>query len=214
MNIEIISVNVGRPRPIGVFEGETVTSGIVKSPVRSATVLVGALNIDGDGQADLRAHGGKDKALYAYASDHWPWWKSELGLVAKAATFGENLTLRGADERTISIGDRFRWGNVLLEVSEPRAPCYKLAMHTERSDVPPAMTLSARTGFYLRVLEEGNAPLPSTLIRVHASNGPSVRDAFVAGVHREVAREARQKVLDAPALATKWRATVAKRISG
>jgi MOSC domain-containing protein YiiM len=213
VKLKLVSVNVARPRAIGTRAGEVVVSGIAKTPVSAERVRIGVTNIDGDGQADLTVHGGADKAIYAYLADHWSWWEREHGLPCRPATFGENLTLSGADESVIAIGDRFRWGGALLEVSQPRAPCYKFAMHTGREDGPQLMTLSARCGWYLRVIEEGDAPIPSgELERIHESGGPSVHDAFVAALHPKVARELRLRVHDAPALAASWRAAVARRL--
>jgi MOSC domain-containing protein YiiM len=214
VRLKLLSVNAGRPRPIGTRSGEVVISAIAKSPIATERVRVRATNIDGDGQADLRVHGGADKAVYAYPADHWSWWATEHGLQCGAATFGENLTVSGADENMIAIGDTFRWGNALLEVSQPRAPCYKFAMHIGREDAPQLMTLSARCGWYLRVVEEGDARVrEAELERIHASGGPSVHDAFIVALHPRAPRELRLRVHDAPALATSWRGAVARRLA-
>jgi len=213
MRIAVRSVNVGLPRAIGMQSGEAVISGIRKTPVIPGSLRVGPTGIEGDGQADLRVHGGPDKAVYAYPSDHWSWWQKEHGLTCQPATFGENLTLEGADEEAVAIGDRFQWGDVLLEVSQPRAPCYKLAMHLSREDLPALMTLSARCGFYLRVIATGAAPGQNGwLERVTNSHGPSVRESFVAALHRTAAAGLRKRILEAPALAAAWRAAVARQI--
>ena len=214
MKLQILSVNVGRPRPIGTRAGETVISGIAKTPVSTARVHIGATNIDGDSQADLSVHGGADKAIYAYPADHWSWWEAEHGLRCGPATFGENLTLSGADERAIAIGDRFRWDDALLEVSQPRAPCYKFAMQSGREEAPQLMTLSARSGWYLRVIEEGDASASGAVLeRIYESGGPAVRDAFVALLHPRVPRELCLRVHDAPALAVSWRSAIARRLA-
>ena len=214
MKLQLLSVNVGRPRAIQAGKGEPVSSAIGKTPVRDDKVRVGATNIDGDAQADLRVHGGPDKAVYAYSSDHWPWWEAEHRLACAPATFGENLTLGGAIEPNIAIGDRFRWGDALLEVSQPRAPCYKFAIHTKRADAPQLMTVSARSGWYLRVIEAGDAPIRESRIeRVHARGGPSVHDAFVALLHPRASNELQMRVYDAPALAATWREGLARRLA-
>lgn len=214
MKLRILSVNVGRPRPIGMRSGAVVISGIAKAPVSAEHVHIRANNIDGDEQADLTVHGGADKAVYAYLTDHWSWWEAEHGLRCRPAAFGENLTLSGADESMVAIGDTFRWGGALLEVSQPRAPCYKFAMHTGREDAPQLMTVSARCGWYLRVIDEGDAPVDGAeLERVCASGGPTVRDAFVAAMHPRVPRELCLRVHDAPALAAPWRDAVARRLA-
>jgi MOSC domain-containing protein YiiM len=214
MKLRLLSVNVRQPAPIGIRAGETIISAIAKTPVSAERVRIGVTNIEGDAQADLTVHGGADKAIYAYPQDHWSWWEGDHGLHCRPATFGENLTIRGADESAVAIGDRFRWGSALLEVSEPRAPCYKFAMHTGREDAPQLMTLSARCGWYLRVIEEGDAPIrDGELERIHASDGPSVRDAFVAALHPRVLRELCLRVHDAPALAASWRSAIARRLA-
>lgn len=212
MEAHLIAVSTAQPRVIWQRNGETVVSAIGKTVVAAERVRVGTLNIVGDAQADLRVHGGSDKAVYSYSADHWHWWETH-GLSCRPATFGENLTLAGVDEAEVCIGDRFRWSDVLLEVSEPRAPCYKLGIHTAREDVPPLMTRSARCGWYFRVIEEGEAPTRNTaLTRVHASGGPSVRDAFIAALHPST-RELCLRVHDAPALAEAWRRTLAKKLA-
>ena len=119
MNLRILSVNIARPRIIGIWQGEAVLSGIAKTPAAADTLFVGRTNIDGDGQADLSVHGGPDKAVYAYPSAHWSWWEGEKHLACGPATFGENLTLEGANENDVAIGDRFRWGGAILEISQP-----------------------------------------------------------------------------------------------
>jgi MOSC domain-containing protein YiiM len=208
----ILSVNVGLPRAIGTSRGETVMSGIAKEPVAGEEVVVRETNIDGDGQAALSVHGGLDKVIYAYPSDHWAWWEATHGFSCRPATFGENITLQGAGESDVAIGDRFRWGDVLVEISQPRAPCFKFAMHTGRENAPLQMTTSARCGWYLRVLQVGPAPTKDAkLERVFASDGPSVRDAFIAAMHRSP-RDLCLRVHDAPALADAWRRTVARKL--
>jgi MOSC domain-containing protein YiiM len=211
--ISILSVNVGMPRVLAVIHGKEILSGIAKEPVYGP-VFVGHLGIDGDGQADLEVHGGVDKAIYAYPSEHWEWWMTQHRLVCAPNTFGENLALRGADETDVAIGDRFRWGEVLLEICQPRAPCFKLALHTQRDDVPGQMTLSARCGWYLRVIEEGQAPVQDAMLsRVTVSGGPNVRETFLAALHPRIARDTLLRIHDAPALSEAWRRMIAKKIA-
>src|SRR5439155_1384928 len=117
--------------------------------------LVRTLNIDGDGQADLSVHGGVDKAVYAYPSEHYPFWQEELHLDLPWGAFGENLTIAGLAEETTSIGDRLGIGTAVFEVSQPRLPCFKLEAKFQRNDMIKRLLDSRRTGFYLRVLQEG-----------------------------------------------------------
>jgi len=188
-------------------EGEPVFSGIAKARVQDDAVFVGRENIEGDGQADLRVHGGRDKAVYAYPADHWPWWQSEHGLACAPNTFGENLTLAGADETRVAIGDRFRWGDALLEVSQPRAPCFKLGIHA-REDIPARMTVSARCGWYFRVVEVGFARIDDALVRERDTGGPSVREAFAAALHPRTPEASRIRVREAVDLSPAWKRLV------
>ena len=202
------------PKIIGTAHGEPVISGIAKRAVEASDVFVGATNIAGDGQADLEVHGGVDKAVYAYPSEHWPWWAREKKLACAPGTFGENLTLAGADENEVRIGERFRWGGALLEISQPRAPCFKLAIHTGRPDVPQAIALSARCGWYLRVIEERAAPAHgASLVRIAPGNGPSVRDAFAALFSTTFDLNTLHRIHAAPALSQAWRVALGKKIA-
>jgi MOSC domain-containing protein YiiM len=213
MELRLLSVCVGRPKVIAHINGEPVRSGIAKRPVTDEDVFIHATNIAGDQQADLSVHGGFDKAVYAYPADNWHWWETEHGLPCAPNTFGENLTLEGADETQIVIGDRFRWGDAELEVCQPRGPCYKLAIHTQRADAPQIMTISARCGWYLRVTREGQAKTTGTLTRIHAAQGPNVRDAFAALYHPRMDEAVMRAVFETPELAENWRAALGRKLA-
>lgn len=201
------------PAPLGQWQGEDIISGIRKTPVSGGGVAVRATNIDGDGQADLTVHGGPDKAIYIYPSDHWPWWKAQAQFEAGPASFGENLTVRGSDEHAIRIGDVFQWGSAKLEVSQPRAPCFKFTMLTGREDMAGRMTVSGRTGWYVRVLETGEAPTHGVLTRIATNEAmPTVHEAFVAVYHPRVYNDVIEKVLAAPALSRAWRGGLLRRL--
>jgi MOSC domain-containing protein YiiM len=214
VELRILSVNVGRPQLLSAPGQQSVLSGIAKRPVAQGRIFVGRTNIDGDGQADLSVHGGIDKAVYAYPADHRSWWEAQ-GIAAGPAALGENLTLSGAREDEVAIGDHFRWGEVILEVSQPRGPCFKLGMYSGRPDAPHLMTLSGRCGWYFRVVAEGEAPIAeASCVRVRESSGPTVRDAFSAAYHPKTTPAILERVFAAPALAASWRETVGKRIAG
>lgn len=210
MQLRLLSVNIGKPKIIAVENGEPVYSAISKSPVGDRDVFVRTLGIEGDGQADLTVHGGPDKAVYAYPAGNWSWWEREYRLACGPNTFGENLTLEGADETQICIGDRFQWGDAVLEVCQPRGPCFKLGIHTGLPDVPGIMTRSGRAGWYMRVLQEGIARPGATFTRVLTSGGPSVLDAFAARHHPGTPQETIKSVFEAPALAENWRRGLAR----
>lgn len=160
--MQLISVNVGLPREV-TWKGKTVRTGIFKEPV-NARVMVRELNLDGDRQADLTVHGGVDKAVYAYPVEHYDYWRSELpDLELTPGIFGENFTVTGLREEELNIGDRFRVGSAELMVTQPRLPCYKLGIRFGRSDMVKRFLVSRRTGFYFRVLQEGEVGAGDTL---------------------------------------------------
>ena len=151
---KLVSVNVGAPRDVQ-WKGRTVSTGIYKEPV-GGRVTVNTLNLEGDTQADLSVHGGPSKAIYAYPAEHYSYWRQEFpDMELPWGMFGENLTTEGLLEDTVRIGDRFSIGTTTMQVTEPRTPCYKLAVRFERVDIVRLFKNSGRTGFYLRVLEEG-----------------------------------------------------------
>ena len=152
--MKIISVNVGLPRLVS-RNGEPVSTAIFKEPV-AGRVMVRTLNLDGDRQADLSVHGGPEKAVYVYPSEHYDFWKRELpDMDLPWAMFGENFTTTGLFETEINIGDKFRVGTAELMVAQPRMPCYKLGIRFGRTDIIKRFLASERTGFYFSVLKEG-----------------------------------------------------------
>jgi MOSC domain-containing protein YiiM len=152
--MKIVSVNVGLPREV-TWQGKLVTTGIFKKPV-SGPVMMRTLNLDGDGQADLTVHGGVSKAVYAYPSEHYDYWRTELpGVDLPWGMFGENFTTEGLLEEAVYIGDKFRIDETEVMVTEPRMPCYKLGIKFGRADIIKRFLASRRTGFYFAVVHEG-----------------------------------------------------------
>jgi MOSC domain-containing protein YiiM len=150
----LLSVNVGRPQPVGLRRGRTVKSAIGKAPVEGR-VRVAGVNVEGDDQADRRVHGGPDKAVYAYATEDAAWWEQELGRELGPGAFGENLTFEGIDVSGAVIGERWRLGTVELEVCQPRFPCFKLGLRFGDPQMLRRFTLAERPGAYLRIVREG-----------------------------------------------------------
>jgi MOSC domain-containing protein YiiM len=150
----VISVNVGMPRELD-HNGRAATSAIWKTPVEGP-VRARGVNLDGDGQADRDAHGGYDRAIYAYASEDTAWWESELDRSIDGGGFGENLTTQGIDHTSAVIGERWRAGGTILEVSEPRVPCWKLARRMDEKRFIQRFNSAGRPGTYLRIIEEGD----------------------------------------------------------
>ena len=161
MGGRLVSVNVGAPAPLTAGR-RTVESGIVKRPV-SGRVRIEGVNVAGDRQADLSVHGGPDKAVYSYAVEDYRWWSAGLGRPLDPATFGENLTMSGVDVGGAVIGERWRVGTALLEVAQPRLPCYKLGMRMGDPVFPSRFVAANRPGAYLRIVEPGDVGAGDTV---------------------------------------------------
>ena len=152
----LVSVNVGRPQQISVRRGRPLMSAIGKAPVDPhSRVRVAGVNVEGDDQADRRVHGGPDKAIYAYASEDAAFWAGELGRELGPGAFGENLTTEGLDVSGAVVGERWRIGDVELEVCQPRLPCNKLALRMGEPRMVKRFAQASRPGAYLRIAREG-----------------------------------------------------------
>ncbi len=152
--MRVISLNVGRPRP-APWKGKLVETGIFKTPV-TGRVALRDNQLAGDGQGDRRVHGGEFKAVYAYPTEHYPFWQGELpGKPLPWGAFGENLSTEGLMESEACIGDVYRIGTVRLRVTQPRFPCSRLALRHEREDIIERFLHSLRSGIYFAVEEEG-----------------------------------------------------------
>jgi MOSC domain-containing protein YiiM len=152
--MRVVSLNVGLPREIE-WRGRTVLTSIYKAPV-DRRLLVTTLNFEGDGQADLTVHGGRDKAVYVYPFEHYEFWRRELAQAdVPIAAFGENLTTEGLLESEMRIGNRFRIGSAEFVVTQPRLPCFKLGIRFGRPDIVKRFLQSGRSGFYLAVTAPG-----------------------------------------------------------
>ena len=152
--MKVLSVNVALPRLVA-WKGQTFKTGIFKKPV-AGPVMMRQLDLDGDRQADLSVHGGPYKAVYAYPSEHYVFWRKELPeMELPWGQFGENLTTEGLNEKDTHIGDVLRVGQATVQVTQPRVPCLKLAAKFQRDDILQRFVRSGRSGFYFSVIEEG-----------------------------------------------------------
>ncbi len=203
--MKLLSVNVSPPKDVS-FNGQMVTTGIFKEPVQGR-VKLRTLNLEGDGQADLAVHGGTYKAVYVYPFEHYDFWQHQLDRDDFAfGQFGENFTVEGMTEDQVYIGDVFRVGTALVEVTQPRVPCFKLAFKMGRPDFVKQFLASERSGFYLRVLEEGDVGAGDVIERVEI--GPE--QMTVRQVHHLLYFDNKnvdeaKKVLRIPALSPNWR---------
>jgi MOSC domain-containing protein YiiM len=209
--MNVLSVQLGMPQAFGNGVSSNPmfgrwTTGIFKSPF-SGPVWLDKLNLKGDAQADLSVHGGPDKAVYAYPSIHYPDWRNELGFDDfPFGAFGENLTVEGADESQICIGDVHQIGNATIEVAQPRQPCWKLARKWTRPDLPARLVKSGRSGWYYRVLNEGHLQAGDEIVLLRRPFPQwTVRRAnellYKASLHREEALA----LAECEALAVEWR---------
>ena len=151
--MKILSLNVGLPKPVS-WRGRRIMTGIFKEPV-DGRVRLRRHNLAGDGQADLSVHGGPDKAVYAYAIEETRLWEEELGRDLGPGAFGENLTTEGVDVSGAVLGERWRIGTTLLEIVQPRLPCFKLGLKMGDPTFLKRFALASRPGAYLKILEEG-----------------------------------------------------------
>ena len=210
--MRILSVNVGLPREV-IHNGKPVTTGIFKEPVEGR-IKVRTLNLDGDRQADLSVHGVPSKAVYAYPSEHYDYWRAELtGMKLPWGMFGENLTTLGLREDEIDIGDRFQIGSAELMVTEPRLPCYKLAAKFGRDDIIKRFLQSGRTGFYFAVVQEGEVGAGDDVELVSRDRHHiTVADITRVYVRDKDDLETLRRAVQVEALPESWREYLRKRI--
>lgn len=203
--MELISLNVGLPRDV-MWKGRTVTTGIYKEPV-TGTVRLRKLNLDGDRQADLSVHGGPEKAVYAYPSEHYDYWRGELRRPELTwGMFGENFTTDGLLERATNIGDTFRIGSALVMVTQPRMPCYKLGIKFERDDILKRFLSSLRSGFYFSVLEEGEVAAGDEIKLVARDPGSiTVEDITKLYSTERDNDDLKRRAIEVEALPSSWR---------
>lgn len=206
----LCSIQLGRPTSYG-FENaadthdQPWTTGFFKTPVEGR-VFADTTNLVGDAQADLKHHGGVDKAVLAYSADHYPKWRDELGMSDMPyGAFGENLTIAGLSEKSVCIGDVFGIGTAIFEVSQPRQPCWKLARRWRRHELTPTVVQNGRSGWYLRVRERGwiEAGMPVTLLERPNPAWPIARAHEILH-HRKTDVTLTLELANVPGLSNSW----------
>jgi len=206
---EVTAVNVGGVRRVE-WHGRTIESGIWKAPV-AGRVAVRGVNLVGDDQADRRVHGGPDKAVYSYAVEDYDWWAEELGAPLAPGTFGENLTVRGIALGELVIGTRLAVGTTVLEVAQPRQPCFKLGMRMGDAAFVDRFDAAARFGAYFRIVEEGDIGAGDEItVAEERTDGITVRELGVAG--RDADDQFLQRVVADPAVPEGWRDWARRRL--
>jgi MOSC domain-containing protein YiiM len=202
-------LNIGLPKK-ELFHGKEIITGMCKKPV-SNPLMLKKLGFENDGVGDKKNHGGTDKAVCVYSLDHYAYWEGMLRIKLPDAAFGENFSITGLQEDTIHIGDIFKAGGAKVQVSQPRQPCSTLAARYGRSDFVKVVSDSGRTGFYFKVLEEGQVKPGDSLELVEQdSRKVSITYANQIWYHDRANREGIEKVLSVPALSGAWRESFGK----
>ena len=202
--IVVESINIGLPNK-EIFQGREIITGICKNPVRGPLNLK-KTGFEGDGVADLKNHGGIDKAVCVYSEDHYPYWEKTLQIKLSHAAFGENLSVLNLREDEICIGDIFQLGTAITQVSQPRQPCKTLAVRYGRNDLVKLVIHSGYTGFYLRVLKEGITEKGDKLVLLERDSH-NINISFANHIfHRDKKNRCGiEKVLAVPALSESWK---------
>jgi MOSC domain-containing protein YiiM len=203
--MKLVSLNVGLPRLV-IHNEQPVSTGIFKEPVAGPVVLR-TLNLDGDRQADLSVHGGPSKAVYAYPSEHYEYWKNELpDMELRWGMFGENFTTSGLHEAELGIGDKFRVGSAVVMATQPRMPCYKLGIKFGRPDILRRFLASGRTGFYFAVLQEGEVAAGDAIVLLERNKDTlKIDDITRLYVKDKHDIDSRRRAVSLEALPESWR---------
>lgn len=196
----VLSVNVGAVREV-LWRDEVVSTAIWKRPVSGRIALRG-VNLDGDDQADRTVHGGPDKAVYAYAREDYDAWRDRHGIITEPGLFGENLTVEGLDLRRAVIGERWTVGSTLLEVAQPRLPCFKLGIRMDDARFPKRFQAEGRMGAYLRIVREGDVAAGDAIAVVERPGHGVTLGDMVGALHDRSKAEALARV---PGLPGFWR---------
>jgi MOSC domain-containing protein YiiM len=212
--MKLLSIQVGLPIVIDDTPDRQWTTGFNKTTV-AGPVRVGRTNLAGDGQADLKNHGGPDKVICVYPNDHGDYWQAELGLRPPHGAFGENFTTQGMVEDDVCLGDIFACGTATFQVSQPRQPCWKLARRWQIKDLAARVEKTGRTGWYFRVLSEGTVQAP-TDVELIERPFPQWTITSANNVMRSRATDAQmiRALASCPALSASWQVALAHRVNG
>lgn len=208
--MRIVSINIGQVSEHSYFDKPVITGGH-KRPVGAATLRT--THFEGDEQADLKNHGGPDKAVCVYAFDHYPYWENALGEKLAPGAFSENLTLAGALETEVCLGDEWAIGTAVVQVSQPRQPCNKLAGRHQRRDLGDLIHANSYSGFYVRVVRAGEVQTGEAITIVQRHPAAVTIEFANRVMYKQLTDEASlRRVLDVPELSASWRATLERRL--
>src|SRR6516165_7027087 len=210
----LVSVNVGLPKDVS-WQGNTVFTGVFKDPVKGVR-RVGKLNVEGDGQGDLGGHGGEQRAVFVYQLESYRHWEQQLGRDDFVhGQFGENFTIEGLPDDEVWIGDRYRIGNAIFEVTQPRVTCYRVGIRMNDPRIPALLVSHHRPGFYFRVLQEGEVEAGDEILKL--GMGPEEMTVAEVSALLYLPGHPRQQLLRAlriPALSAGWQASLRALLDG
>ena len=217
--MNLVSIQSGMPKLYGdpskkSFSEREWHTGLYKNPV-SGFAEVKSLGLVGDGQADLRVHGGPDKAICVYPSEHYAYWQTTLGIEMNPGAFGENFAISNGTENGVCIGDSFQINDVILQVTQPRQPCWKLARRWQVKNLPALVQQNGRTGWYFRVLQEGKVKAPEEIRLIDRPNEQwTIERSNQVMHHLTKDHEQAAALASLPELSESWKSSLLKRAQG
>lgn len=214
-SFKVMSINVGRPREVS-YQNKTISTAIWKTAIQNP-VRLSRTSLAGDGQADLANHGGENMAVLIYSYDHYSYWEKQLNRKLEYGSFGENVTVAGLTEHDVNIGDTFEWGEAIVQVSQPRYPCYKLSIRHQAPEIPQLVLDNGFTGYYVRVLQSGMVSTESDfhILQRHPL-GISVSDVSEAFINKNNTTDTIEKIraiLAVKELSAGWRKKLMSKLS-
>ncbi|CAG7650627.1 Protein YiiM [Paenibacillus solanacearum] len=209
--MQLLSLYVGKPVK-AEYKGKPLETGIYKQPAEG-TVFLARTNLEGDGQADLINHGGPDKAVCVYSQEHYAYWEQRSGRKLEGCAFGENFTVSGMPEAEVCIGDVFELGSAAVQISQPRQPCFKVALKQDWPELPVWIQDTGYSGYYLRVLQEGFVAAGQPFRRIaRDASGVTIAEANRLKYHDKSDMDGIRKLLAVGALSASWRESFEKRL--
>ncbi|ARK30628.1 MOSC domain-containing protein [Halalkalibacter krulwichiae] len=205
---KVLSLNVGKSKNIAELDEKEVLSAIYKHSVEESVLFLSKSGIYGDEQADLLNHGGSDKAVCIYPIEHYAYWQSKLKIRLSHGAFGENVTLAGLTEENCHIGDIFKWGEAVVQVSQPRRPCYKVAKRHQIKKLPLIIQTTGYSGYYVRVLQEGYVSKKDPFELLDQLTDFSIKYINKITYHEKGNLQAREQLRQLESLSSSWKSSL------
>lgn len=208
---KVMSINVGKPREVA-YQNKFISTAIWKTATQHPVMLT-STNLVGDGQADLEHHGGTDMAVLIYSYDHYNYWEQQLNRKLEYGSFGENVTVVGLTEHDVCIGDTFQWGEAIVQISQPRYPCYKLGIRHEAPELFQLVLDTGYTGYYVRVLQPGLVSKEAGLHRLQRHPlGISIAAVSEAFINKSTSTEIIRSLIAVDELSESWKRKLESRL--